>query len=60
MCEKAVGKYPWSLEYVSDNLKTQEMCNEAVVKYTQAIEFVPVHLRTQEMFKKQLRNTHRA
>ena len=52
MREKAVDKYPWSLEHVPDHLKTREMCNEAVEKYPWSLEYVPHDPKFGEMCEK--------
>ena len=39
---------PYTLEFVPDHFKTQEMCHIAVETDTYTLEFVPEHLKTQE------------
>ena len=50
MCEKAVEKYPWSLEFVPDGLKTHKMCEKAVKKHPSNLRYAPSKFR--EMFEK--------
>ena len=49
MCDEAVRREPYSLYYVPDHLKTQEMCNEAVHREPYTLWHVPDHFKTQEM-----------
>ena len=49
MCNEAVESDPWTLKYVPDQYKTQEMCNEAVEKLPEVLGFVPDQYKTQEM-----------
>ena len=58
MCEKAVEKDPWSLEYVTDHFKTQKTCEKAVDKHPSNLSHVPNDPKFREMREKQLRNTH--
>ena len=52
MCDKAVELYPWMLEYVPDQFKTQEMCNKAVEKDPGMLRYVLDRFITQEMCNK--------
>ena len=53
MCEKEVEKWPWSLEYVPDNLKTQEMCKKAMrSRVATFFFFVPDCFKIKKMCKK--------
>ena len=49
MCERAVEKYPYSLKFVPDNFKAQEMCNDAVQKRPHLLEYVTDHFKTKGM-----------
>ena len=51
MCEKAVGKYLYTLRFVPDYLKTQEMWEIAVEKDPYTLKFVPDWLETQQQIK---------
>ena len=48
MCTKAVEKFPWSLEHVPYNFKTQEMCDDAVRDYLFPLQYVPDWFVTQQ------------
>ena len=39
----------FSLKYVPDMFKTQDMCNDAVSKDPEMLEYVPDQFKTQEM-----------
>ena len=43
MCNEAMQKVPWTLEFVPDQYKTQEMCNEVMQKVPdpEMLEHVP-------------------
>ena len=41
MCLRAAERYPYALEFVSDQYKTQEICERAVQKDPYTLEFVP-------------------
>ena len=43
---------PYSLEFVPDHFKTEEMCKEAVNNKAYMLRYVPDHLKTQEMCEK--------
>ena len=58
MCEKAIKKGPWSLEFVPDHLKTQEMCEKAVDDELDTLEFVPDHFKTEGCVKGPLKKVH--
>ena len=49
MCNEAVEKRPWMLEYVPDQYKTQKMCNKAVQSEPWMLEHVPDQYKTQKM-----------
>ena len=49
MCKRAIKVDPYSLGYVRDCFKIQDMCNKAVPKRPNILEYVPDHLKTQEM-----------
>ena len=49
MCERVVEDEPYTLKFVPDHLKTQEMCDEAVGMDPYSLEFVPDRLTTQEI-----------
>ena len=57
MCSEAVHNHPYTLEYVPDKLKTQEMCESAVEKSPRCLKYVPDHFKTEKMcvkaFKKE-------
>ena len=55
MRNKAVCMDPYSLEYVPDRFKTEEMCNKAVRSEPYTLRYVPDHLKTQEMCNEALR-----
>ena len=46
---------PYSLEFVPDRFKTEEMCNKAMRREPYTQRYVPDHLMTQEMCNKALR-----
>ena len=46
--DREVLEYPWSLQFVPDHLKTQEMCEKAVEEKPYTMKSVPDHLKTQE------------
>ena len=52
MCERAVEKFPETLEYVHDYLKTQGMCEGVVEKHPYKLKFVPDHFKTKKMCKR--------
>ena len=56
--KKAVEKDSWSLKYVSDNLKTQEMCLKTVEKDICILLFIPDHFKTQKMCEKAVEKIH--
>ena len=45
MCNKAVRMDPYSLEFVPDHLKTQEVCDEAVHREPYTLRYVPDKLK---------------
>ena len=49
MCNEEVCNHPYTLEYVPDKLKTQEMCERAVEKNPGCLKHVPDHFKAQEM-----------
>ena len=49
MCTGAVKKSAWSLQYVPDRFKRQEMCTDAVKKGAWLLEYVPDCFKMQEM-----------
>ena len=55
MCNEAVGRSPWQLEYVLNHLKTQKMCGEAVEDESKTLEFVPDHLKLKICVKEPLK-----
>ena len=55
MCERAVEKYPGTLEFVPSHLKTQEMFERAVEKYPLYLSDVSDHFKTQDMCDKPVR-----
>ena len=56
MCNKAVEKDRWSLEFVPDHYKTQGMCEKAVDVGPRLLTDIPDHLKTQEMRDKFVRD----
>ena len=48
MCERAIDKNPWCLEYVPDHFKTQEKCDMAVKDDSFFLQFVPDWFDTKE------------
>ena len=51
MCKKEVEKYAWSLNYVPDNFKTQEMYNNAVKKNHFYLHYAPDWFVAQQQLK---------
>ena len=51
MCEKAVEKNSWSLKYIPDYLKTQEMCDIIVKDNTYSLQYVPKWFVNQQLIK---------
>ena len=49
MWNREVQSYPWMLEHVLDQYKTQEMCIETVKKSPEVRRFVPDQYKTHEM-----------
>ena len=49
MCSEEVRRKPYTLDYVPDHFKTQEMCNKAVPNYQAVLFLVPDHFKTQEI-----------
>ena len=49
MCNKAVGNYPYALEFVPGCYNTREMCDKAVDTYPSIIKFVPKCSKTKEV-----------
>ena len=56
MCEIAVRRKPWLLEYVPDYVETQEMCEAVVIEDIWLLRYVPHWLVTQQQVK--LRDNH--
>ena len=52
MCEKVVLKDSFSIRYVPDQCKTQQMCDKAVDNCMAALKLVPRWLVTSKMIKK--------
>ena len=52
MCDNAGDTYSSTIEYVPDQLETQEMCNKAVEKCPSAFDSVLDQHKTQEMCDK--------
>ena len=48
MCNEAVCREPYTLDYVPDHFKTLEMCNEAMCD-NPVLFLVPERFKTQEM-----------
>ena len=48
MCNKAVEKYSWCLEYVPDEFKTRDICDKALLKEVCCVEHVPDYFITEE------------
>ena len=44
--KKRIRRDPYSLEYMPNDYKTQQMCNKAVEVDPYLLKFVPVHFRT--------------
>ena len=51
MCEMAAEKYQNNLEYVLNNLKTQEMCGKAVCIKPYTLRYIPDWFVTQRKIK---------
>ena len=50
MCDKAVDRDAYTLEYVPDNLKTRDkMCDKAVDCGPWQLEYVPNYFKTKKM-----------
>ena len=56
MCEKAVENEQYTLKYVLDHLKTEDMCKKAIEEDPHMVRYVPDHLKTQEMTTGLLKN----
>ena len=41
MCDRIISDDPFSIRYVSNQYKTEQMCDEAVDDYLVALKFVP-------------------
>ena len=41
MCDEAVSMEPWSLEFVPDHLKREDVCREALSREPYALRLVP-------------------
>ena len=52
MCNKIISDDPFSLRYVFDQYKTQQMCDEAVDDCLAALKFVSDWFVTSKMIKK--------
>ena len=52
MCEKVASKDSFSIRYVPDQCKTQQMCDKAVDNCMAALKLVPHWLVTSKMIKK--------
>ena len=48
MCEKVVENEPYSLKFVPNHFKTQEMCDKAVRDDTYSLQYVPDWFVTRE------------
>ena len=48
MCDDAVCNNPYTLKYVPDKLKTQEMCDDVVHKDAWLLKYVPDWFETQK------------
>ena len=55
MCDDAVQRSPFYLEYVSNHLRTQEMREEVVDIEPWSLKYVPDHLKTLRMCDKAVR-----
>ena len=51
MCEKAVRRVPYTLDYVLDQYKTQEMCDDAVRRKSWLLGYVPDWFATKQQIK---------
>ena len=49
MCNEAVHRGPYTLDYALNQFKTQEMCNKAVETDPLCLDDVPDYFQTQEM-----------
>ena len=52
MCYKAVGNYPYALEFFSECYKAQKVCDIAVDTYPSTIKYALDRFKTQEMCNK--------
>ena len=48
MCEKAVENEPYSLKFVPDHFKTEELCDQVVKDDSSSLQFVPDWFITQQ------------
>ena len=55
VCKHAVKKLAFTIRYVSDRYKTQQICNEAIIENGGALESVPHQYKTQKMSDKAVR-----
>ena len=51
MCNEAVRREPYSLKFVPDCFKTEEMCNQAVEEYPCLLQYVPNWFVTHQQIK---------
>ena len=51
MCDSIISEDPFSIRYVSDQYKTQQMCDEAVYGCLTALKFVPDWFLTSKIIK---------
>lgn len=49
MCDTVIAKKPWSLEYVPDAHKAQEMCERAIEKTTRVLEYILDKYKSKEI-----------
>ena len=52
MCNTIIFEDPFSIRYVPDQYKTQQMCHKAVDDCLAALKFVPNWFVTNKMIKK--------
>ena len=52
MCIKAVDNYPFTIKYVPDQYKTQEMCIRVANTCSFVFDSIPDRYKTQEMCDK--------
>ena len=47
ICNDAVRRDPYALEFVPDDFKTEDICNDAVRREAYMLKYVPDHFKTE-------------